>query len=77
MDTDSAYIAFSSENLNDIVKPELQEHFQQNKHCWLCRTDTEEEMLFDKRTPGLFKEEFQGDGIIALSSKMYHCIGRD
>ena len=32
-------------------------------------------MLFDKRTPGLFKEEFQGDGIIALSSKMYHCIG--
>jgi hypothetical protein len=45
MDTDSAYIAFSSENLNDIVKPELQEHFQQNKHCWVCRTDTEEEML--------------------------------
>jgi hypothetical protein len=45
MDTDSAYIVFSSENLNDIVKPELQEHFQKNKHCWLCRTDTEEEML--------------------------------
>jgi hypothetical protein len=75
MDTDSAYIAFSSENLDDIVKPELQENFQQNKHRWLCRTGTEEEMLFDKRTPGLFKEEFQGDGIIALSSKMYHCIG--
>ncbi len=52
MDTDSAYIAFSSENLNEIVKPELQEHFQQNKHNWLCQTDTEEERLFDKRTPG-------------------------
>ena len=75
MDTDSAYIAFSSENLDAIVKPELQEHFQQYKHSWLCRTGTEEEMLFDKRTPGLFKEEFHGDGIIALSSKMYHCIG--
>ena len=69
MDTDSTYIAFSSENLNDIVKPELQNHFQQNKHCWLCRTDTEEERLFDKRTPGLFNEEFQGDGIICSSSK--------
>jgi hypothetical protein len=75
MDTDSAYIPFSSENLNEIFKTELQEHFQQNKHSWLCRTGTEEEMLFDKRTPVLFKEEFQGDGIIALSSKMYHCIG--
>jgi hypothetical protein len=31
-------------------------------------------MLTNKRTPG-FKEEFQGDGIIALSSKMCHYIG--
>jgi hypothetical protein len=61
MDTDSAYIAFSSENLDAIVKPELQEHFQQYKHSWFCRTGTEEEMLFDKRTTGLFKEEFHGD----------------
>ena len=55
--------------MNDKVKPELQEHFQQYKHNWLRRTDTEEERLFDKRTPGLFKEEFQGDGIICSCSK--------
>ena len=27
----------------------------------------------DQRTPGLFKEEFSGDGIIALNSKTYYC----
>jgi hypothetical protein len=31
--------------------------------------------LFDKRTPGLFKVEYEGDGIIALGSKMYYCFG--
>ena len=30
---------------------------------------------FDKRTPGLFKEEFKGHGIIALNSKTYFCWG--
>ena len=28
-----------------------------------------------KRTPGLFKVEFQGTGIIALNAKTYHCFG--
>ena len=28
---------------------------------------------FDQRTPGLFKEEFTGTGIIALNSKTYFC----
>ena len=30
---------------------------------------------FDKRTPGKFKFEFKGDGIIALCSKTYICWG--
>ena len=30
---------------------------------------------FDKRTPGLFKEEWCGDGIISLCSKTYFCFG--
>ena len=30
---------------------------------------------YDKRTPGKFKIEFQGDGIIALCSKTYICFG--
>lgn len=31
----------------------------------------------DKRTPGLFKLEFGGDGIVALCSKTYYCFGDD
>ena len=28
---------------------------------------------YDQRTPGLFKEEFSGIGIISLNSKTYYC----
>lgn len=75
MDTDSAYIAFSSGSFEDLVKPELKQHFQQNKNKWFGRDDTDENRLHDKRTPGLFKLEYQGDAIIALASKMYYCFG--
>ena len=30
---------------------------------------------YDKRTPGLFKLEYKGDGIVALCSKTYCCFG--
>ena len=30
---------------------------------------------FDKRTPGLFKVEWCGDGFIGLCSKTYYCFG--
>jgi G:T-mismatch repair DNA endonuclease (very short patch repair protein) len=75
IDTDSAYIAISSENLEALVKPNLIEHYQLNKHNWFGRDNTKENALFDKRTPGLFKVEYEGDGIIALGSKMYYCFG--
>jgi hypothetical protein len=32
---------------------------------------------FHKRTPGLFKPEFEGEGIIALNSKTYFCFGEN
>ena len=32
---------------------------------------------FDRRTPGLFKVEFQGDGMVALNSKTYFCWNHD
>jgi hypothetical protein len=75
MDTDSMYVAFSNEDIESLVKPELYHHYQTNKHLWFGRTDTFENMMYDKRTPGLFKLEYSGDGIIALSSKMYYCFG--
>ena len=33
-----------------------------------------ERRQFDKRTPGLFKLEFQGDKILSLCSKSYICV---
>ena len=71
----SAYIGISDECLEDIVKPELKEEFKENRHLWLVRDDTKVNELHDKRTPGLFKLEYEGDGIIALASKMYYCFG--
>ena len=29
--------------------------------------------MYDEKTPGLFKTEWDGDGIVALSSKTYFC----
>ena len=75
MDTDSAYIAFSSDKFEDLIKPKLKENFERNKHKWFGRKDTNENKLFDCRTPGIFKLEYQGDGIISLASKCYYCFG--
>jgi hypothetical protein len=57
MDKDSAYIAFSGENMEDLMKPELKDDYLQNKSKLFPRDDTKENSKFDKRTPGLFKEE--------------------
>ena len=75
MDTDSAYIAISGDSVESLVKPELTEEFQQDKCNWFPRTDTAEHKAYDKRTPGLFKVEWEGEGIIGLCSKTYYCFG--
>ena len=69
MDTDSAYIAFSDE-FENLIKPELLEDFAQNRHKWFCDADT-------ARQPGLFKREYEGDGIIAIRPKLYHKFNGD
>ena len=54
MDTDSNYIAFSRDSLEDKVRPELREEFEAQKKWWLA---------WDKwsgRTPRLFKLECEG-----------------
>ncbi|CAP20727.1 Protein CBG24020 [Caenorhabditis briggsae] len=73
MDTDSAYMAITDNTLEDLIKPEMKEEFERDKCNWFPRTDTEEHRRIDKRTPGLFKVEKEGDGMIALCSKTY-CI---
>ena len=70
MDTDSNYMAISGKKLEDIVKPELREEFEKEKKNWLA---------WDKwsgRTPGLFKQEFAGERMIALCSKCYYADDR-
>ena len=73
MDTDSAYMALSADRFDKLINPELREQFEREKDKWLPRTDTNENKAYDKRKPGLFKEEWSGEGMIALSSKTYYC----
>ncbi|EGF78145.1 hypothetical protein BATDEDRAFT_26887 [Batrachochytrium dendrobatidis JAM81] len=71
MDTDSAYIAISDESL-EVIKPSLKDEFKKDRHLWLERDDTIENKVYDSRTPGLFKLEYEGNCIISLASKMYY-----
>lgn len=74
MDTDSAYIALSGESVDVLVKPELRADYEREKFDWFPRDYNAEVRAYDKRTPGLFKTEFEGDGIIEFCSKMYFCF---
>ena len=58
--TDSAYIAISGESIDELVKPEMLEQYETDKCNWSPRTDTVEHAKYDKRTPGLFKVEWEG-----------------
>jgi hypothetical protein len=85
MDTDSAYMAISGSCLEDIIKPDMQEKYKQGlkgfctdteveadaQHHWFPRTCCSKHARYDKRTPGLFKLEYQGDEMIGLCSKTY------
>jgi hypothetical protein len=98
MDTDSAYLALSGVELEDLIITEKREEFFENQHKWFpipvcnehraayiqCKIERkpwnprpccQARMKFDRRTPGLFKLEFKGEGIISLCSKTYYCFG--
>ncbi|XP_072016392.1 uncharacterized protein [Amphiura filiformis] len=75
MDTDSAYLAIAGDSLESLVKPELKDAFERERSKWFPRTDTEEHRRYDKRTPGLFKLEWEGEGIVALCSKTWYGFG--
>ena len=70
MDTDSNYMAISGDKLEDIIRPEMRAEFEATKNQWLA---------WDKwsgRTPGLFKLESEGSGMITLCSKCYFVNGK-
>jgi hypothetical protein len=54
--------------IKSLIRPELQDEFECEYEKWFPR---KEHLAFDKRTPGLFKVEFVGDAMVALSPKSY------
>ena len=70
MDTDSAYFAISGECLRDVVRAELLNEYDSDVQHWLA-TDK-----YSERTPGLFKPEFIGSKMIALTAKCYFAEGK-
>jgi hypothetical protein len=89
MDTDSAYMALASDNLEEIIKEEMKEKYHHglvgfcsdnhpsadDEFHWFPRKCCSHHSIYDKRTPGLFKVEFEGDEIISLCSKTYFVGG--
>ncbi len=81
MDTDSLYIAFARDTIDECVKKDLQEEWKKEKYKWFASEDEKctfnfrgERITFkqyDKRTPGKFKLEFEGEGMGCLNSKVY------
>ena len=77
MDTDSMYMAITAKNFEDIIKPDMKDDYEVNKHKWFPRNDTKENASYDKRTLGLFKVEFAGNGMVALAPKLYYVLGEN
>ena len=71
MDTDSFYMALSANDFDDIIKPEMKELYKDEKKKWLVTDE------YSKRVPGLFKPEFRGKRMIALTSKCYFADNGD
>ena len=71
MDTDSFYMALSAGDFDEIIRPELKELYKDEKPKWLVTDD------YSKRVPGLFKPEFKGKRMIALTSKCYFADNGD
>ena len=86
MDTDSLYLALGKQSLEECIRPEKKaewdriragdciDNYQADSSAnFLPRTCCLPHIKHDKRTPGLFKEEFRGSHMIALCSKTYIC----
>jgi hypothetical protein len=63
MDTDSMYMGLAFGSFDESIKPEMREQFEAEKHLWFPRA---EHLKFDRRTPGLFKIEWEGRAMTRL-----------
>ena len=62
---------FCLQHETEFVKTKLAE--AEGGPGWTERPCCAATRTYDRRTPGLFKVEFEGDGMIALNSKTYYC----
>lgn len=92
MDTDSAYMAISGSTFESVIKKDMLSTYNHGLkgYCiagleieadcdrhWFPRTCCVEHSNYDRRTPGLFKIEYEGDEIIGLCSKTYIVSSRE
>lgn len=80
MDTDSNYLCLSAENMHEVIKPNMRERYEHHLRGYCCddacppflpRECCKKHKTFDRRVPGLFKTEFEGEKMIGLCSKTY------
>ena len=83
-DTDSLYIAIARSTLDECVDPEKWESWIEKKYDYFTSESSElvafedgyiTKAQYEKRTPGKYKLEFEGDGMVCLNSKVYHIWG--
>ena len=76
------YIAFAKDTIDECVKPHLTDEWDKVKYEFFSSNSNEPVEFggktipfkqYDKRTPGKYKPEFEGVGMICLNSKVYHC----
>ena len=79
MDTDSFTFGITEDSLDECVKVDLRDIWQNKvKKVWFasCPEGCDHRSC-NKRTPGPFKLEFEGSDFCGLSSKLYTCTSLD
>ena len=80
MDTDSIYFGLARETLEEAMTEEgRRRYLSERKHLcrdgakprWFTRDCCDRHRAFDRRVPGLMKEEASGEALVALASKTY------
>ena len=87
MDTDSLYLALAHNSLEDCIKLDMREVWNNirmnacsntfaaaSSNNFFPRTCCSKHIKHDKREPGIFKEEFRCTEMICLCSKLYCCF---
>ena len=66
MDTDSAYMAISGDSFEALIKPELREEFEKDKHNWFVTP------LVSESSPGQVKFSMKGVNKKQFKNPMPH-----